>query len=131
MCRELGMLSIAYNPLAGGLLTGKHVVDGQPSAGTRFDNNEAYRSRYWHPENFAAVERLKAAAGERSLVSVALSWMLHHTKIDCVILGASSLEQLKQNLDAAESGPLNPDLLAVCEEIWPALRGVAPAYHRD
>ena len=67
----------------------------------------------------------------RSLISVALSWMLHHTKVDCVILGASSLEQLKQNLDAAASGPLSPELLAACEEIWPALRGVAPAYQRD
>src|SRR5436190_4302947 len=132
MCRELGVLSIAYNPLAGGLLTGKHAaVEDQPPSGTRFDNNEPYRNRYWHQENFKAVERLKAAAGGRSLISIALSWMLHHTKVDCVILGASSLEQLKQNLDAAESRPLSPELLAVCEEIWPGLRGVAPAYQRD
>jgi aryl-alcohol dehydrogenase-like predicted oxidoreductase len=131
MCREIGMLSIAYNPLAGGILTGKHAADDQPPVGTRFDNNEVYRSRYWHQENFAAVERLKAAAGQRSLVSVALSWMLHHTPVDCVILGASGLEQLKQNLDAAASGPLSTELLAICEEIWPTLRGVAPAYQRD
>jgi len=132
MCRELGILSIAYNPLAGGILTGKHVaVEVQPPSGTRFDNNEAYRNRYWHKENFTAVERLKVAAGGRSLISVALAWMLHHTKVDCVILGASSLEQLKQNLDAAASGPLSPELLAACEEIWATLKGVAPAYQRD
>jgi len=131
MCRELGMLSIVYNPLAGGILTGKHGVDVHPPAGTRFDNNDVYRSRYWRPENFAAVDRLKTAAGARSLVSVSLSWMLHHTPVDCIILGASSLAQLKQNLDAAGSGPLNDELLAACEEIWPALRGVAPDYQRD
>jgi aryl-alcohol dehydrogenase-like predicted oxidoreductase len=131
MCSELGMLSIAFNPLAGGLLTGKHAVADLPSAGTRFDNNEAYRSRYWHPENFAAVEKLKAAAGNRSLISVALSWMLHHTKVDCVILGASSITQLEQNLESAVSGPLSREVVAICEEIWPGLRGVAPAYQRD
>jgi aryl-alcohol dehydrogenase-like predicted oxidoreductase len=132
MCRELGILSIAYNPLAGGMLTGKHVaVEDQPPSGTRFDNNEAYRNRYWHKENFAAVERLKVAAEGRSLISVALAWMLNHTTVDCVILGASRLEQLKQNLDAAASGPLSPELLAACEEVWSMLRGVAPAYQRD
>jgi aryl-alcohol dehydrogenase-like predicted oxidoreductase len=132
MCRELGILSIAYNPLAGGILTGKHVaVEEQPPAGTRFDNNEPYRKRYWHEENFTAVERLKAAAGGRSLIEVALAWLLHHTQVDCVILGASGLEQLRQNLDAAESGPLGLEVLAACEEIWPALQGVAPAYQRD
>ncbi|HVJ85913.1 MAG TPA: aldo/keto reductase [Caulifigura sp.] len=131
MCRAYGMRSIAYNPLAGGILTGKHTQEATPPAGTRFDNNDVYRSRYWHAENFAAVERLKAAAGGRSLVSVALAWVLNHTAVDCVILGASSLEQLRQNLDAAESGPLSAELLAACEEIWPALRGVAPAYQRD
>jgi aryl-alcohol dehydrogenase-like predicted oxidoreductase len=132
MCRELGILSIAYNPLAGGILTGKHIaVENQPPAGTRFDNNEAYRNRYWHKENFAAVERLKVATGQRPLIDIALSWMLHHTKVDCVILGASSLEQLRQNLEAAASGPLSPEVLAACEDVWAMLRGAAPAYQRD
>jgi len=131
MCRRFGMLSIAYNPLAGGLLTGKHTAETPPPPGTRFDGNDAYRNRYWHGENFTAVKRLESAAGNRSLISIAISWMLNHTAADCVILGASDLDQLRQNLDAAESGTLSPELLAVCEEIWPALRGIAPAYQRD
>jgi aryl-alcohol dehydrogenase-like predicted oxidoreductase len=131
MCRELGILSVAYNPLAGGILTGKHSEAELPPKGTRFDGNEVYRGRYWHRENFEAVERLKAAAQGRSPISVALCWMLHHTPVDAVILGASSLEQLRQNLQAAGEGLLSSELQAACDEIWPPLRGIAPAYQRD
>ena len=67
-----------------------------------------YQERYWHPENFAAVEKLKKAADQigRSLISVAFNWLLCHTSADCIILGASRLEQLDQNLAACKEGPL-------------------------
>ena len=131
-CREFKLRTVAYNPLAGGLLTGKHAAQQPPASGTRFDGNAAYQERYWNAENFAAVERLAAAAQaeHRSLVSLALCWLLHHTAVDGVILGASSLAQLTDNLAAAEQGPCSPQTLAICESAWRAVQGVAPLYHR-
>ena len=131
MCGAFGVATVAYNPLAGGLLTGKHAIGG-PGAGTRFDRMPGYRDRYWNPANFEAVERLSAAAAAegRSLASLSLGWLLHRTPIDSVVLGASSLEQLDQNLDALDDGPPSPESLAACEAAWETLRGVSPKYNR-
>ncbi len=131
MCGELGVASVVYNPLAGGLLSGKHTRDA-PLGGTRFSESGMYRDRYWHDENFDAVERLAEAARAegRSLVSLSLGWVLHHTPADCAILGASRLEQLEENLRAAEEGPLTAASLAVCDRGWAGLRGVSPLYNR-
>jgi aryl-alcohol dehydrogenase-like predicted oxidoreductase len=92
-----------------------------------------YQNRYWHRQNFVAVAHLKSAADRegRSLIGVSLGWLLHHTPIDSVILGASSLEQLRANLDAAEDGPLSETLLAACEEAWEMVRAISPRYLRD
>lgn len=131
MCREFGVSTVVYNPLAGGLLTGKHTREA-PAAGTRFDNNQMYLDRYWHPACFDAVEELRAVAARagRSLVSLALNWLLHHTAADCVILGASRIAQLEDNLAAAAGGPLADDTLAACDAVWDRLRGVTPKYNR-
>ena len=113
MCREFGVSTVVYNPLAGGLLTGKQQRE-RPLAGTRFDNNQLYMNRYWHPAYFDAVDELSAAArgARRGLADISLNWLLHHSAADCIILGASKMEHLEQNLAALESGgPLSTDLL--------------------
>jgi aflatoxin B1 aldehyde reductase len=91
-----------------------------------------YLDRYWHADDFSAVEAVREIAQKsgRSLVSLALCWLLHHTSIDCVILGASKLEQLDQNLAAAEQGPLDAETLAALDKVWERLRGVTPKYNR-
>jgi len=131
MAESLGVSIIAYNPLAGGLLTGKHSLEAV-TPGTRFDKNTMYQERYWHDQNFHAVERLRAAAEKsgRSLISLSLNWLLHHTTSDCVILGASRMEQLEQNLRVIEEGPLTPESLKVIDEVWGDLRGGTPIYNR-
>lgn len=131
MCRELGVGTVVYNPLAGGMLTGKQPREA-PLPGTRFDKNELYLGRYWHQAQFDAVDRLRAvaAAAGRSMVSLALNWLLHHTTIDCVILGASRLEQIEENLRALEDGALPADVVQACDRIWEGLRGVTPKYNR-
>jgi len=131
MAKRLGVAVIAYNPLAGGLLTGKHDPS-HIAEGTRFDNNKMYQDRYWRAEDFEAVAELKTAAEEagRSMVSLALGWMLHHSPIDSIILGASREEQLVENLKAAAEGPLPSDALAACDRVWAKLRGPAPSYNR-
>ncbi len=131
MAGEFGISTVVYNPLAGGLLTGKHRQEA-PLPGTRFDGNQMYLDRYWHPAYFEAVEKLRqiAEGAGRSLVSLALNWLLHHTAADCIILGASRLEQLEQNLAALEEGPLPPEAVAACDRVWDGLRGVTPKYNR-
>ena len=67
----------------------------------------------------------------RSPIDIALSWLLHHTPVDCVTLGASKLEQLEQNLELVEgSKELPAEVLAAIEGIWNGLRGVTPKYNR-
>lgn len=129
--KEFNLATVCYNPLAGGLLTGKHTRDA-PLRGTRFDQNRMYLSRYWHAQSFDALEAVREAsrAAGRSMVSVALNWLLHHTPITCVILGASKLEHLEENLAAAEQGPLPAETVAALDRIWAELRGVAPNYNR-
>ena len=131
MCKQFGVSTVVYNPLAGGLLTGKQQI-GRPIAGTRFDNNQLYLDRYWHPAYFQAVEELRTIAEQagRSLVDLSLSWLLHHTAADCVILGASRMEQLEQNLAAVEAGPLPEDVVNACDAVWRNLRGITPKYNR-
>ena len=131
MCKDLGVAMVVYNPLAGGLLTGKQKRE-RPLPGTRFDRVPMYVDRYWHPAYFDAVDELRAAAERagRGMVDLSINWLLHHTATDCVILGASTEEQLRQNLDAFESGPLREDTLAVCDAVWQKLRGITPKYNR-
>jgi aryl-alcohol dehydrogenase-like predicted oxidoreductase len=131
MAKEFGVSTVVYNPLAGGLLTGKQQREA-PLAGTRFDNNRMYMDRYWHAEDFDAVAALGEIARNagRSMVSLALNWLMHHTAIDCMILGASRIEQLEENIAALKHGPLSADVVGACDKIWERIRGVAPVYNR-
>ena len=131
MCKEFGISNAVYNPLAGGLLTGKHKQETF-TPGTRFDNNKMYQDRYWHEQQFRAVEQLRKIAKDagRSLVSLALNWLLHHTATDCIILGASRMEQLEENLATIDDGPLSEDVVKACDEVGQNLRGPLPVYNR-
>lgn len=135
MARKLGVSSIVYNPLAGGILTGKHDPAKLMSGG-RFDKSfwgaSVYQDRYWHPQTFAAVEQLKkvADAEGRSLISLAFNWILHHTGVEGMLLGASRLEQLEQNLKTCQDGPLSPAGVKACDDVWQEFRGPIPEYNR-
>jgi aryl-alcohol dehydrogenase-like predicted oxidoreductase len=131
MCKHFGVSNIIYNPLAGGLLTGKHKREA-PIPGTRFDKNKMYLDRYWHPADFDAVDQLSQIAQKagRSLLSMSLNWLYHHTTIDCIILGASRSEHLEQNLAALDDGPLAAETVEACDQVWTELRGPSPKYNR-
>jgi len=130
-CKEYEVATVVYNPLAGGLLTGKQERE-RPLAGTRFDKNQMYLDRYWHPAYFDAVDELKktAEAAGRSMIDFALNWLLFHTPTDCVILGASRIEQLEQCLDVFGKAPLDAETVAAADRVWNGLRGVTPKYNR-
>jgi aryl-alcohol dehydrogenase-like predicted oxidoreductase len=135
MAKRLGVSTIAYNPLAGGLLSGKHDLN-KVTPGSRFDaafwGKGLYKDRYWNPQSFHAVEQLKKVAADagRCLPSLAFNWLLHHTASDGFVLGASRMEQLEENLKACEEGPLSPETVKACDAVWEEFRGPVPIYNR-
>jgi aryl-alcohol dehydrogenase-like predicted oxidoreductase len=128
---RLGLTNIVYNPLAGGLLTGKHTYEADPDPGTRFAN-PVYRQRYWHPELFSAVDRLRALADDLaiSLIELSFRWLLSRPLVDGILIGASSLSQLDSNMAAIKRGRLDEQTLAACDEVWADLHGPVPLYNR-
>jgi aryl-alcohol dehydrogenase-like predicted oxidoreductase len=125
------LFDIVYNPLAGGLLTGKHRAGSTPQEGSRF-TQEMYRQRYWDEAHFAAVERLVSISEDAglSLVELAFRWLLSRPLVDAVLLGASSMDHLESNLAACEGPLLDDELSKRCDEVWAELRGPAAAYNR-
>jgi aryl-alcohol dehydrogenase (NADP+) len=106
-CLEDGVGVIPYNPIAGGLLTGKHSRSGPPTEGTRFTLGTAatnYQNRYWHEREFDTVGELIQLADKAgtSLVTLAVAWVLANPAITAPIIGASKPEQLDASLAAAE-----------------------------
>jgi aryl-alcohol dehydrogenase (NADP+) len=129
LCQEEQVAVIPYNPLAGGLLTGKHDRTAPPPKDSRFALGTAgprYQARYWHEREFATIERLRALTNEAgmSLATLAVSWVLSHPAITAPIVGASRPEQLADSLEAAEKGKLPDDLLAKLDEITREWRSV-------
>jgi aryl-alcohol dehydrogenase-like predicted oxidoreductase len=131
MAKEFGVSTFVYNPLAAGLLTGKHKKAFIPEGG-RFDKNRMYQDRYWNSRTFDAVDRLKTIVNDagRSLLDLAFTWLIHHTAGDVVILGASSVAQLTENLEACKGGPIPEGVLAKIDEMWQEFRGPVPYYNR-
>jgi aryl-alcohol dehydrogenase-like predicted oxidoreductase len=102
---RLGVIS--YNPLAGGLLTGKHKLNAGPAPGTRFtlgNAAERYQERYWHEREFATVEALRDAVSgaSLSLTTASVAWVLANPAVTSAIIGASRPEQLADTLTATD-----------------------------
>lgn len=121
LCMEEGIGVIPYNPLAGGLLSGKHNADAGPEEGSRFTLGtaaERYRARYWHEREFATVEAIRPLAREAgmTMAQLAVAWILANPAITAPIVGASRPEQLDDTLAAVEK-PLPPDIKARLDEL--------------
>lgn len=129
--KHYGLVNIAYNPLAGGLLTGKHRIDERPPVGTRFTKG-MYKDRYWNATQFEAVKALSDLARDSnlSLIELALRWVRDRPLTDAVLLGASNVQQLRGNLQALYGPALSPEQLQRCDEIWQRVGGIAPDYNR-
>jgi 1-deoxyxylulose-5-phosphate synthase len=118
LCLSEGVGVIPYNPIAGGMLSGKYKWGQSPPEGTRFQAmGDTYQRRYWYQENLDAVERLKPVAAQsgRSLVQYALAWVMAHPAITSAIIGATSAAQLEENVGAVEK-PLSSDEYAAGSE---------------
>jgi aryl-alcohol dehydrogenase-like predicted oxidoreductase len=122
LCRAQGVGVLVYNPVAGGLLTGKYVKGDTPQDGTRFTLGKAapvYQRRYWHPSQLEAVEALHKSAQERGfeLASVAIAWLLEQPGISSVIIGASHPDQLDASFKALDV-TLDTELGDACDSAW-------------
>lgn len=99
---------IPYNPLAGGLLTGKHKHDAAPAEGrftaTVGKAGAMYQQRYWHEREFQTIEKLKQIVGEtgESLTKTSVAWVLANPAITSAIIGASRADQLADTLAAID-----------------------------
>ena len=120
LCLAENIGVIPYNPLAGGLLTGKHQRTAPPPEGTRFSLGTAadrYQERYWKDAEFDAVHALKAVADEAGvpLTTLAVAWVLNQPAITAPIIGASRPDQLADVLAAADL-EFSPELGAAMED---------------
>jgi aryl-alcohol dehydrogenase (NADP+) len=130
-CREEGVGVIPYNPIAGGLLSGKHSRTAPPPEGTRFTLGNAagnYQDRYWHDREFDTVDALRELAGQAgvNLVTLSVAWVLANEAVTAPIIGASRPGQLDSSLAAAEL-VLDDDLKARLDDLTHEYRmGDAP-----
>jgi 1-deoxyxylulose-5-phosphate synthase len=136
LCRFHGVGVIAYNPIAGGFLSGKYKPGAPPPSDTRFGSmagrtRNIYHGRYWHDAQFEAVAHLQEffAKRKRSIVQAAIAWVLAQPGITSAIVGASSAAQLRESLPATEI-TLEDAEMEACDDVWftlPRLRDPAIA----
>lgn len=152
-CRKFGLSIVIYNPLAGGIFSGKYRLDAltsaPPDSGRYSDAATAigsmYRSRYFKPEVFECLQLVEPVALKHglSLLEIALRWVVHHSMLevggggqgmgqgqDGVIIGVSSQAQLEGNLRDLEKRPLPEEVVQVLDRAWLVSKASTPTYWR-
>jgi len=125
-----GIATLAYNPLAGGLLTGQHLRRDRPAEGSRLATDERYRRRYWSArlcelrDEFAT----KAEAFGMSVTELAYRWLAHR-EIQSVIAGPRVVDHLSDAWRFVQEALL-PALLTEVDEISATHTGTALSYAR-
>ncbi|QSS54615.1 aldo/keto reductase [Histoplasma capsulatum var. duboisii H88] len=144
-CRRYGIDVVIYNPLAGGLLSGKYKTTEMPATG-RFANpslGAMYRKRYFRDANLDALRIIEPVVQKHNLtlVETALRWVHHHSALnigtgpssrDGIIIGVGSFEQLQANLADMEKGPLPKEVVDALDEAWLIAKATSTDYwHMD
>jgi aryl-alcohol dehydrogenase-like predicted oxidoreductase len=122
LAQEDGIAVIPFNPLAGGLLTGRYRRSDTPEKG-RFSAElggfgKLYQARYWHEREFQTVGKIQEIAEQQGapMATLSVAWILANPAITSVILGASHIGQLTDTLAAADY-QLDSAVKAQLEEI--------------
>ena len=130
-----GMRFYAYNPMAGGLLTGRYAAYAEAPTDGRFTHRPNYQKRYWKQSYFDALGILTAACERNGLTTVEATyrWLAYHSMLngdrgDAILIGASKLNHLIQNMDAVKAGPLPADMLEAFEQAWIITKPDSPEY---
>lgn len=138
--RHYGLALYAFQPLAGGLLTGRYSREQENfEPGSRFDpdvmHGATHRTLYWNESYFDALDVIRPAAERHglSVAEVSLRWLEYHSLMknefgDAIIVGASSGKHLEGNLADLEKGPLPEDVVQEMEKAWLKVRAVAANY---
>lgn len=132
---NFGMRFYAYNPMCGGLMTGKYgKFDDSPGDG-RFTHRPNYMGRYWKKSFFDGMEIIKLAVKKHdiSMVEATYRWLAYHSMLsvergDSIIIGASKLEHLIMNMEAMNAGPLPDDVVEAFEAAWDTTESDSPNY---
>ena len=132
---SFGMRFYAYNPMCGGLLSGRYgKFEDAPTDG-RFTHRPNYQGRYWKKSFFDAVDLIKAAASACGITSIEASyrWLAYHSMLngdrgDAILVGASKLNHLRQNMETVKAGPLPEKVAQAFEEAWAVTKGDSPEY---
>lgn len=132
-----GMKFYAYNPLAGGMLTNKYSGKDREIKEGRFTNRPNYQKRYWKESYFTAVDCIKEVCNcyKIDIVEAAYRWLAYHSMLkaergDAIIVGASRLQQLKQNMETIKKGKLPEEIVKVINDSWEISRVDAPEYFK-
>jgi aryl-alcohol dehydrogenase-like predicted oxidoreductase len=120
--RRYEIHTTVYNPLAGGLLSGRHSRDGATQKGSRFDKNRLYQGRYWSDTMFDRVEALSelARVEKMSVLDLSYAWLAGASGVDSILLGPASLQQLEEGVRACSRG-LTPEVRSLIDaqhRIW-------------
>jgi len=129
MMRRYGLGLTVWSPLASGFLSGKYTRETLSAPGNRYSGFDILPFDKEH--GFRLVERLRtiALAREASIAQVAIAWLLSRAAVTSVLIGASKLQQLQDNLGAADL-ELQPGELAALEAATP-LAAVYPNWFID
>lgn len=136
--RHYGMRFYAFNPLAGGMLTGKHRdMEEKLEGNGRFARLKSYRERYWKKSYFDALDIVCNECEKEGIapVEAAYRWLVNHSRInascdDAILLGASKISQMGQNMDAIKKGPLPQTILDAYETAWDEAKRDSPPYFK-
>lgn len=141
-CKKYDIDLVVYNPLAGGVLSGKYKSKEVPTEG-RFAETDPrigsmYRDRYFKDTNFEALRLIEPVASKHnlSLLEIAFRWCVHHSKLnmldgnDGIVIGVSSLSQLESNLTNIEKDPLPNDVINILDQAWAITKATCPLYWR-
>jgi len=139
---KLNMSFYAYNPLAGGMLSGKYRAAGNGEANSRFVGDDKwskiYRDRFQTPKHFAAVEKIRTALEQAEgatipMAEASLRWMRHHSRLgarDAIIIGASKLTHFDSNMASLTAKPLPVSVVKAFDEASAIALDVCPSYER-
>ncbi|KAL2220762.1 NADP-dependent oxidoreductase domain-containing protein [Thermoascus aurantiacus ATCC 26904] len=143
-CRRYGLDIVVYNPLAGGLFSGKYKSMDIPAEGRYSDKAESgklYRNRYFKDATFEALRVIEPVVEKHGLtmLETALRWVHHHSALnmkdggrDGVLIGVSSFEQLVSNLRDIEKGPLPDEVVEALDKAWLIAKPTTTSYwHLD
>jgi aflatoxin B1 aldehyde reductase len=135
-----GIALYAFQPLAGGFLTGRYQrTQTEFEPGSRFDpkilQGVVNHNRYWNDSYFDAMDIIRPLAEKHgfTVAEVALRWLEYHSELrnehrDAIVVGASSVQHLVENLADLEKGPLPENLIREFETAWQKVKAVAPKY---